>query len=424
MDTARTNPDIAGKTNGRRTERGVTRMTNDMILAAIDGCLDADKMVAACQEVVRTPSLSFEEGAVAVIYARHLRELGFDTVETDANGNVIALLRGAGNGPSLMVNGHIDHVPTGEMKDPFSGALVDACRWGEEGTAIYGRGTCDMKCNVMASAYAIAAIKKAGVRLCGDVVFVADVGEEVDSPLGVPSVIARGVRTDFGLNTESSRGRVHIGHRGKIDVEITVHGRTSHASEPGNGVNAVFEAAPFLDELQRYAAAMKGDAVLGPATVTLISMKSSPDNGTAVVPDRCIIRVDRRYVRGETAESCERELRGILERIASGNAGFTYDLAVIVHYPLMWVDPESPVVSAALRAREAMTGRPDTVASWRFGVNGTFMCAAGIPTVGLGPGNEKWAHTPDEHILVADLVEACGIWSRMIVDLCGVASAD
>ncbi|MBM7324679.1 M20/M25/M40 family metallo-hydrolase [Agrobacterium sp. S2] len=399
-------------------------MIDQTIFAAIDNSLDGDRMVAACQEVVRTPSLSFEEGDVAKIYARHLNELGFDSVEIDPNGNVIGVLRGEGNGPSLMVNGHIDHVPAGEMSDPFSGDLVDASRWGEEGLAIYGRGTCDMKCNVMASAYAIASIKKAGVKLRGDVVFVADVGEEVDSPLGVPSVIARGVRTDYGLNTESSRGRVHIGHRGKIDVEITVHGRTSHASEPGNGINAVFEAVPFLEALQQYANGMKNDDVLGPATVTLISMKSSPDNGTAVVPDRCIIRVDRRYVRGETAETCERELRDILDRISSMNSGFKYDLNVIVHYPLMWVEPNNPVVQAALRARESITGEPDSVASWRFGVNGTFMCAAGIPTVGLGPGNEKWAHTPDEHILVADLVEVCGIWSRMIVDVCGVATAN
>ncbi len=398
-------------------------MTTDDVFAAIDRSLDTDRMIAACQEVVRTPSLSFEEAEVAAIYAGHLNDLGFESVEIDRNGNVIGVLRGQGNGPSLMVNGHIDHVPTGEMSDPFSAELVDASRWGEKGTAIYGRGTCDMKCNVMASAYAIASIKKAGVKLRGDVVFVADIGEEVDSPLGVPAVIARGVRTDFGLNTESSRGHVHIGHRGKIDVEVTIHGRTAHASEPGNGINAVFQAAPFLDELQRYAKAMKNDDILGPATVTVISMKSSPDNGTAVVPDRCVVRVDRRYVRGESAESCEQELRNILDGIASRTGGFRYELNVVVHYPMMWVDPDSPVVKAALHARAAVTGVRDGVASWRFGVNGTFMCAAGIPTVGLGPGNEKWAHTPDEHILVEDLVEACGIWSRMIIDVCGIAAA-
>lgn len=398
-------------------------MNNEAAFQAIDRSLDVPRMVTACQEVVRTPSLSFDEADVAAIYARHLKDLGFDSVEIDDNGNVVGVLRGDGNGPSLMINGHIDHVPTGDMKDPFSGDLVDASRWGEVGQAIYGRGTCDMKCNVMASAYAVAAIKKAGVRLRGDVVFVADIGEEVDSPRGVASVIARGVRTEYGLNTESSRGRVHIGHRGKIDVEITFYGRTSHASEPGNGVNAVFMAAPLLSELERYAETMSDDDVLGPATVTVISMKSAPDNGTAVVPDRCIVRVDRRYVRGETAASCEGELRAILERLSDRNPFVKYDLNVVTHYPMMWVEPDSPVVLEALAARRDVTGSEEDVASWRFGVNGTFMCAAGIPTVGLGPGNEKWAHTPDEHILVDDLVEACRIWSRMIVGVCGVAAA-
>lgn len=392
------------------------------LLAKIDAAFDQDRMVAACQEVVRTPSLSFEEGAVAQIYVGHLKALGFDEVEIDANGNVIGRLLGAGNGPSLMVNGHIDHVPTGEMKDPFSGAIVDASRWGENGLAIYGRGTCDMKCNVMASAYAIGAIKRAGVKLRGDIVFVADVGEEVDSPTGVASVIERGIRADYGLNTESSRGRVHIGHRGKIDVEIVVHGRTSHASEPSNGINAVFMAAPLLSAIQEYGETLRDDVLLGPATVTLISMRSAPDNGTAVVPDRCVIRIDRRYVRGESAASCEAELRAILDRLAAADDRFVYDFSVVTHYPLMYVEPDNPVVGAALAAREAVTGTKDDVGAWRFGVNGTFMCAAGIPTVGLGPGNEKWAHTPDEHILIDDLSEACRIWTRMIVNLCGVAS--
>ncbi|MGO4831911.1 M20 family metallopeptidase, partial [Rhizobiaceae sp. 2RAB30] len=301
-------------------------MTTKDVFAAIDTSLEVDRMIAACQEVVRTPSLSFEEGEVAAIFARHLREIGFDSVDLDRNGNVIGVLRGEGNGPSLMVNGHTDHVPTGDMEDPFSGELVDASRWGEVGTAIYGRGTCDMKCNVMASAYAIAAIRKAGVKLRGDVVFVADIGEEVDSPLGVPSVIKGGVRADFGLNTESSRGRVHIGHRGKVDVEVVIHGRAAHASEPDNGVNAVFLAARFLDAMQRYAGAMRDDEVLGPGTVTVISIKSFPDNGTAVIPDRCIVRVDRRYVRGETADSCLQELRDILEGLAGDGVGFRYDL--------------------------------------------------------------------------------------------------
>jgi acetylornithine deacetylase/succinyl-diaminopimelate desuccinylase-like protein len=163
----------------------------------VDKALDVEGMIAACQAVIRVPSLSYEEAAVGRLYAEHLRKLGFDEIEIDRNGNVIGRLRGAGNGPSLMINGHIDHVPPGEMAEPFSGEIVDAARWGETGRAIYGRGTCDMKCNVMASAYAVTAIRRAGLRLNGDIVFVADVAEEVDSPTGVVSVIERGIRADY-----------------------------------------------------------------------------------------------------------------------------------------------------------------------------------------------------------------------------------
>ncbi|MGE0241428.1 MAG: M20 family metallopeptidase [Parvibaculaceae bacterium] len=390
--------------------------------ALVDRALDVDGMIAACQAVIRVPSLSYEEGSVGRLYADHLRKLGFDEVEIDPNGNVVGRLRGAGNGPSLMINGHIDHVPPGEMADPYSGAIVDAARWGETGRAIYGRGTCDMKCNVMASAYAVAAIKRAGLTLNGDVVFVADVAEEVDSPTGVISVIARGIRADYGLNTESTRGHVHIGHRGKIDCELEVHGRTSHASEPGNGLNAAYQAVPLLEALRRYAEGLRDDPLLGPATVTVISVRTSPDNGTAVVPDRCVVRVDRRYVRGETADSCEQEVRALIAGLEASVAGFRCDYRLMTHYPLMYVAPDNPVVAAALAARQDALGESGEPGAWRFGVNGTFMCRAGIPTVGLGPGNEKWAHTPDEHIRIDDLIETCRIWTRLIMRVCGVSS--
>jgi putative selenium metabolism hydrolase len=386
----------------------------------VDQAIDLEGLIVACQAVVQVPSLSFEEQDVGLLFASHLKTLGFRQVEIDTYGNVVAVLKGRGGAPSLMINGHIDHVPPGKMEAPYSAEIVDAARWGETGHAIYGRGTCDMKCNVMASAFAIGALLKAGVELLGDVVFVADVAEEVDSLNGVASVIARGVRTDFGISTESTRGQVHIGHRGKLDIELTIHGRTAHASEPANGINSITGANAVLTSLEKYAANLKHDDLLGSATCTVFSIRSSPDNGTAVVPDRCVLRIDRRYIRGETAEICEEELRSVIAT-ALADSETPFDLKVITHYPLMYVDPRSPVVLAALEARQAVTGEVSEIAAWRFGVNGTFMCAAGIPTVGLGPGNEIWAHTPHEHVGVDDLLEACRIWCRLIIRVCGVS---
>ena len=389
-------------------------------VAAAQAALDMPAMVAACQEVVRIPSLSHGEAEVAAVFVRHLEALGLDDIGIDVNGNVLAHLRGTGGGRSLMVNGHIDHVPTGDMPDPFSGALVDAARWGGRGQAIYGRGSCDMKCNVMASAYALGAIRAAGVRLAGDVVFVADVQEEIDSPAGVKSVIEGGVRADYGLSTESTGCRVYLGHRGKLEFAIEVKGRTAHASEPANGVNAIMEARLVLDALEDLGRRLPGDALFGPATVTVTSLRSSPDNETALVPDRCLLRVDRRYVRGETPAACEEELRLMLAAIQIDRADFRADLRLTNHYPLMEIDPASPLASAATEAADAVaTGLGSRPGAWRFGVNGTFMSEAGIPTVGIGPGDERWAHTRDEHVPVDELERAASIWIGMILRLCG-----
>lgn len=389
----------------------------------IDAALDVPAMVAACQDAVRVPSLSGEEAAVAALFLEHLRRLDLDDCTIDGNGNVLAYLRGSGGGASVMVNGHIDHVPAGDMPDPYSGALVDACRWGATGEAIFGRGSCDMKCNVMASAYALGAIRKAGVLLAGDVVFVADVQEEVDSPLGVKSVIQGGIRADYGLSTESTGCRAFLGHRGKLEFAIEVLGRTAHASEPANGVNAILETVPVLEALRHLASRLPTHPQFGDATMTVTSLRSSPDNQTALIPDRCLLRVDRRYVPGETPATCEAELRALLDEVARRHAGLVWTLRLTNHYPLMQVEDGHLIVAAAQAAIAQVAGQAPQPGTWRFGVNGTFMCEAGIPTVGLGPGDERWAHTRDEHVLVDELERAARIWIRLLVHTCGMAKA-
>lgn len=390
------------------------------IAARVDAAIDVAAMVAACQLAVQTPSLSFQEQRVARLLVDHMRRLGFDEVDIDLHGNVIGRLIGHDDGPSVMFNGHMDHVPAGQMANPFSGDIVDAARWGEPGLAIYGRGSCDMKCNVMASAHAIAAIKKAGLRLRGDVLLVADIGEEVDSPNGVRAVVASGLRADYGISTESTQGRVYLGHRGKIDAQITVHGRTAHASEPSNGVNAVYKAGQLIQAVQRHADRLTfDDPLMGPATLATISVHSTPDNGTAVVPDRCVVRVDRRYVRGETGASVEAELQALIASVRAHDPGFHADYERMIDWPLMFVEESSPIVRSALWAQQSLRGAA-ALGAWRFGVNGTFMCQAGIPTIGLGPGNEIWAHTPDEHILIDDLAQACRLWTRTLIHLIGL----
>ncbi|MUO31039.1 M20/M25/M40 family metallo-hydrolase [Agrobacterium vitis] len=383
--------------------------------AAIDQAIDNDVLIQACQKVVQIESLTGQEAMVASFVAEQMRAQQFDKVEIDQNGNVIGIVFGDNSGPSVMVNGHIDHVPVGAMQNAFSGELVDASRWGEEGTAIFGRGSCDMKCNVIAAVHAVGALKRAGLTPGGDVIVVADIEEETDSPNGVKSVIQGGLRADFGISVESTKGEIYLGHRGKLEFEVKFIGRTSHASEPSNGVNAIYLSTSFIDQLQHYAEGLEQDNLLGPATVTITGMHSSPDNGTAVVPDLVTMRVDRRYVRGEGPDSCETEIANILRSTNPDGEGTEWTVELINHYPLMYTSEDSPVARAAIVAAEDVDGAKPLISAWRFGVNGTFMNEAGIPTIGLGPGDEKWAHTPEEHIGTRDITEAARKIARAVL---------
>jgi putative selenium metabolism hydrolase len=377
--------------------------------------IDRDALISACQAIIRIPSETGEEAEVAAALVAVMNELGYDEAYTDANGNVIGRIEGIADAPSVMLNGHIDHVPAGDMVDPFSGDLVDAARWGGEGQAIYGRGTCDMKCNVVAATFAAAAVKKAG-HTGGDIIVVADVEEEIDSPKGVQSVIEDGLTADYGINVEATNGGVYLGHRGKLEFMLTVRGRTSHASEPSNGINAISEAMKYVAAYEAYAQTLPDDDLMGPATAVAVGMHSAPDNGTALVPDRCHIRLDRRYVRGETPESCETEIREVMSKVSPA-LDEPWTLELFNHYPLMFTDRDNPVVKAAINAMTQVHDETPRVSAWRFGVNGTFMAAAGIPTVGLGPGDEIWAHTPEEHILVEDLVSTTQALALAIAEI-------
>jgi succinyl-diaminopimelate desuccinylase len=381
--------------------------------AALDAALDVTGMIAACQELVRIPSLSGEEAAAGAALAAQMRALAFDRVDIDDKRNVIGWLDGEDDGPTLLVNGHLDHVHPGDMVDPYAGALVDATRWGESGPAIAGRGTCDMKCNVVAAAFGLAAIKRAGIPWGGAVALNADVGEEIDSPDGVQHVLDRGLRADYGLSVEATGLQVYLGHRGKVEFELTVHGRMAHSSEPSRGENAIQRTVPLLTALAKHAATLPAHPLLGQGTLAAIDIHAEPGGGVAVVPDRCTVRVDRRYIVGESPASCRAELEAIVAGLAAADPAFRCDVVEINHYPLFFTDPDHELVAMARAARADALGSPAELGAWRFGVNGTFMARAGIPTIGFGPGDERWAHTVDEHVLVDDLVAAARVYARL-----------
>lgn len=379
--------------------------------------LERERLIDLTQRLVRTPSLSLEEEAVAALVEREMLALGYDQVRRDAMGNVVGIIGEGTGGPRLLFNGHIDHAGVGEMADPFAGGIIDGATFGHPGPVIYGRGAVDMKGGVAAMVAAGGLIKSLGVKLRGQVLVTAVAREEMARGEGIKALLDSGLRADFAVSGEATGNRVFLGHRGKFECRVTTLGRTSHGGYPQGGINAIFLMNRFLEALQtRYP--LPGHPFLGQATVTALDIGASPGALTPIVPDRCHLVVDRRFLPQETQESLLEGFRKLLADLEREDPSFRGQVEPLKWFPSLYTPPESPIAQALAAARTRILGQPGDWGAWYFGVDGTFISQAGIPCVGLGPGDMFLAHTPRDVVPVSEVEEAALIYAQLILDLC------
>ncbi len=383
----------------------------------LDDVLDKDRLIAFTQRLVRTPSLSLEEEAAARLVEAEMRALGYDQVSRDQMGNVVGVIEGAGGGPALLFNGHIDHAGVGQMKDPFAGSIIEGAEYGHPGPVIYGRGAVDMKGGVAAMVAAGGMVKRLDVKLKGRVLVTAVAREEMARGEGIKALLDRGLSADFAVSGEATGNQVFLGHRGKFECRVSALGRTSHGGFPQGGINAIFLMNRFLSALQK-GYPLPSHPFLGQATVTALDISASPGALTPIVPDRCDLVVDRRFLPEESQESLLAGLRHLLDGLAQADPDFRYELEPLKWFPSLYTPPESAIAQSLAAARAKVLGSPGSWGAWYFGVDGTFISQAGIPCVGLGPGDMYLAHTPRDVVPVSQLEEAALIYAQLILDLC------
>lgn len=162
-----------------------------------------DQQISLCE----IPAPPFKEAVRGAEYRRRLMSLGLTNVRIDSVGNVIAERRGTGNGPTVLIQGHLDTVFP-------EGTDVKVKR---TGTALAGPGIGD-DCRGLAVVLSVArAFQRANVQTSGTVYFVGDVGEEGQGNL-------RGTRYLFANSL-----------KGKIDYFISVDGTGLNITKHGVG---------------------------------------------------------------------------------------------------------------------------------------------------------------------------------------------
>jgi len=380
--------------------------------------LEAD-LTAFMQDIIRIPSLSSQEGNVIARIRQEMEKLDFDEVTVDPMGNLIGRI---GSGPKVVaLDGHVDTVDVGDRslwdREPFSGDVEDG--------VLYGRGTSDMKGGVASSVYAGGLIKQRGIPDNVTLYVTATVQEEDCDGL-CWQYIARedGIRPDLVVITEPTSLRVYRGHRGRMEMEVHTAGVSCHGSAPERGDNAVYKMANIIADIESLNERLEPREPLGKGTVTISEIRSTSPSLCAVA-DGCTIHLDRRLTIGETEATAVAEIEAlpsvkaadatvtVLDYAVPSYTGLTYPTRK--YYPTWELPEEAAGTQAALAAHLNAFDADAEVGFWVFSTNAVATAGMlGFPTIGFGPGHEKFAHAPNEQVEIEHLVRCSAFYTALV----------
>jgi acetylornithine deacetylase/succinyl-diaminopimelate desuccinylase-like protein len=375
--------------------------------------------------LVRTPSYPGVDRQEAAV-VRHLAAF-LDThaiayrVAEAAPGrpNLVAQVRGAAPGPHLLFCGHTDTVP------PNVGAGAAEIDTREIDGVLYGRGSVDMKGAVAAMAGALVRLKP---QISRGTVSLAAVADEEMQSLGTEALIASGFRADAAIVGEPTAGEIAIGHKGLEWLNVDFEGRTTHGGTPQAGINAIAAAAQFIHlvrtelvpELER-----RADPILGPPAINMGTIHGGDQPST--VAGHCRIQLDRRWVTTETVDEVFEDLERLLARVRDVFPGLRTaisrvpgGMATMVHGPVT-IEPTHPIVAAARRALSDH-GRTPVLTVFPAWTDASLLGReAGIPSIVWGPGELACAHSPEEHVALADVALAVDLYAATALHFTGGA---
>ena len=376
------------------------------------------EMVTFLRDMIAIPSESTGERPVIERVRAEMEKAGFDEIKVDGLGNILGRI---GSGTTVIAfDAHLDTVGVGDpstwKRDPYKGDLKDG--------VIYGRGAGDQEAGMAAAVYGGRIIKELGLDGDYQLWVTGTVMEEDCDGLCWQYIIREQVlRPDVVVITEPTKLGVYRGHRGRMEMEVRTQGLSCHGSAPERGVNAVYKMAPIIADIERLndRLAATADPFLGKGTVTISDIRSTSPSLCAVA-DSSTIHLDRRLTRGETMEHAVAEIQA-LESVTKAGAtvdvldyarpsytGLTYPTKK--YYPTWILEEDDGAVVAGVRAAEqALDARP-VVGKWGFSTNGIATCGMfGIPTIGFGPGDEIYAHGPEDQCPVEHLTRAARFYA-------------
>jgi acetylornithine deacetylase len=349
---------------------------------------------ALLQELVRVPSVSGDEGALAELVAGLLAQAGIETRRLGHT--VLARLGRRDAGPRFLMLSHLDTVPVGAgwTRDPFG-----EC-W--ESGRLYGRGANDAKASAAAMLWTMLALARDGARVDGEVVLALNAQEETDNA-GMRAVLAELGTLDGAVCGEPTGLEVIRAQAGLALLSATWSGRACHAAHVAREphANALLAAARDIATLPGWltpgAPHELPHDLLGASTIAPTVLTAGKRHN--VVPDRAELTLDCRLAPPHTAADARRVAAAALPHA-------TVEITSERLKPFE-TDAAHPLVRAALRC----AGRERALGSLTLS---DMALLQGVPAIKCGPGDTARSHTPDEYVLASEVEAGARFYAELV----------
>lgn len=403
-----------------------------------------DEIIAFVQKLVRTPSLANQESDVQHIIHEKLNSIGLnskiipvifselehhpafndDGFSPDSRINVTALWQGNNKAKSLILNGHVDVVPTGPEKlwndDPFSGNIVDG--------KIYGRGSCDMKAGLSSGLFAIYILKNLGFSPDGDIIFQSVVGEE-SGGCGTLTNIVKGYHADAAIILEPTSLKLSPIQSGALTFRLKVPGKATHASMRWDGISAIEKYSlihqSVIDfEKERHDSFdveyyQSKDRV---APINIGTIEGGQWHST--VPESIIAEGRLGVFPGESNEKAKESFERHINRFSQSDNWLKDHPPVIEWFEGQFESGQTslnhPLIKELGDTYNNVSNQDAIIEGVTYGSDlRLFTNHANIPSVLFGPGDVRLAHAANENILIDEILISTEVIANMIVNWCG-----
>jgi acetylornithine deacetylase len=407
-----------------------------------DVVVDRDRLVAWASEAIGTPSFTGSEEGMAELVRETFLDMGlrvqWQQVE-EGRANVLGIREGAGGGPSLMFNGHMDTSYSG--REPWLAHVpgFQPSAFVEDGR-LYGLGISNMKGALACYVEALRALADAGVRLRGDVLIAAVCGEIEKTQYGDAVgaeyrgyaagsryLVSHGGVADMCILGEPTESKVVLGHFGSLWLRISTRGPFVHTafSEGRRGENSIVRMRDVLEAVLEWIPTWEADPANAYRGAKAIVGVSAVQGGfgwrVSRTPHRTDLFLDVRVPPTKPMATARAEVLGMVRGLAERFPDHGIEGEVYVTAPGAEIAEDHPLIGALDSAHADVFGSPPERDVTRWFSDASVLTRYGIATVNYGTSTGLLDTVKGENLEIDGLVKTAEVYARAVMSVCGVA---